>query len=172
MKTQLEKSYQIKTNVLGPDAEAGESKELRFLDCVLSCRDWGIGWEADPRHADLVIQHLGLEGCRPVVTPVVKEEPKKVVDDAKSTERQGTRTDEPTQGQLTNHEDATKQAPKAKLREISEVFENEGWSRNQLGGFVKRCSSATSIDIPRGCEKGLRVARDAKIGELIDELAF
>ena len=172
MKGQLEKSFEIKTNVLGPDPEKGESREIRFLNRVLTWQDWGIDWEADPRHAELVIQQLGLEGCRPVVTPGVKEEPKKDVDDERSAEKRATRTDEPAQGQKCKDEEAKRHAPKAKPQDISEVLEKSGWSRNELGGFTKSVQGATCLEVPDECKRGTRVVRDAVTGALIDELSF
>ena len=76
MKKELAKNSDIKTELLGPDPEKGELSELRFLNRVVTWHEHGIDWEADPRHAELIIQQLDLEGCRAVVTPGVKEEPK------------------------------------------------------------------------------------------------
>ena len=74
LRLNLLKKFEIKTEVLGPDGAAGEVKELRFLNRVIRWTEAGITWEADPRHAELVIQQLGLEGCHPVVTPGVRDD--------------------------------------------------------------------------------------------------
>ena len=44
-----------------------------FLGRVLTWEASGIRYEADPRHAELVVQGLGLQGAKPAVTPGVKE---------------------------------------------------------------------------------------------------
>ena len=43
----------MKTEMLGPDAKAGEVQEIRFLDRILAWHDQGISWEVDPRHAEM-----------------------------------------------------------------------------------------------------------------------
>ena len=73
----LSRAFQIKTEVLGPDGKNGEQLEIRFLNRIVQWRPEGITWEADPRHAELIIQQLELEDCAPVVTPGVRHETKK-----------------------------------------------------------------------------------------------
>ena len=58
-----------KVGVLGGDA--GDSKELRILNRVLRWEAWGIAYEADPRHAELLAQALGPEPASRT-TPGVK----------------------------------------------------------------------------------------------------
>jgi len=48
-----------KVGVLG--ADDGDLKELRILNRVLRWMPWGIAYEADPRHAELLAQALGSE---------------------------------------------------------------------------------------------------------------
>ena len=48
-----------KVGVLG--ADDGDLKELRILNRVLRWMPWGIAYEADPRHAELLAQALGAE---------------------------------------------------------------------------------------------------------------
>lgn len=48
-----------KVGVLGGDD--GDLKELRILNRVLRWEPWGIAYEADPRHAELLVQALGEE---------------------------------------------------------------------------------------------------------------
>ena len=42
---------------LGGDRE--DLKELRVLNRVLRWKGWGIAYEADPRHAELLVRALG-----------------------------------------------------------------------------------------------------------------
>ena len=173
LKGELAKKIDIKTEVLGPDADKGEVAEVRFLNRVLTWHEEGIDWEADPRHCELIVQQLDLEGCRPVVTPGVKDEPRSSADSEKgSAARRATRTDEPAREQEYNDEDATRHVPKAKSHEISAIMETEGWSYDDCGGYIKSEKGATCLDLPvEGCS-GRRIVRDAHTGELIDELNF
>ena len=72
MKAQLEKQYELKKQVLGPDE--GDLKQVRVLNRVLTWSDEGIAYEADPRHAEIVIAELGLKEAKGVVAPGTKEE--------------------------------------------------------------------------------------------------
>ena len=81
----LGENFQIKTEILGPDA--GETRELRVFNRVIRWEDQGVSWEADPRHAELIVDQLGLieEGARAVSTPGVKAEgAKDQTEDARS----------------------------------------------------------------------------------------
>ncbi len=56
---------------LGPCAE--DQKSMRILNRVVEWTETGISYEADQRHAEVVVQHLGLEGVsRSMCTPGVK----------------------------------------------------------------------------------------------------
>ena len=46
-----------KVGTLGGDA--ADLKEVRVLNRVLRWKAWGIAYEADPRHAELLIRTLG-----------------------------------------------------------------------------------------------------------------
>ena len=50
--------FEAKVNILGPDAD--EEKEVKILNRVISWSSNGILYEADQRHADIIIQMLGL----------------------------------------------------------------------------------------------------------------
>jgi hypothetical protein len=69
LKDVFEKAYEIKAEVLGPCPERGHKQEIRILNRVLSWNAWGIGYEADPRHAEIVIENLGLQDAKSVTTP-------------------------------------------------------------------------------------------------------
>ena len=70
-KKTLESKYKLKTQVLG--REAGEEKEIRILNKVVRMEEDGIELEADPRHAELVIRELGLEGAKVSTVPGAKD---------------------------------------------------------------------------------------------------
>ena len=73
MEQQLANKYQIKTQLLGPND--GNVQELKILNRIIA---WnlvqGITYEADPRHVEIVVEQLGLQNAKPVVTPGTKEE--------------------------------------------------------------------------------------------------
>ena len=66
----LREKYKIKTETLG-SAEK-DVKEVRILNKIVRVTDDGVELEADPRHAELVVRELGLEGCKPSKTPGAK----------------------------------------------------------------------------------------------------
>ena len=55
MKAKLSARFEIKTTTVGPSAE-GEVMEARTLNRVIRVIDQGSEYEADQRHADLIIQ--------------------------------------------------------------------------------------------------------------------
>jgi len=71
----LEDKYKLKTEKLGHGK--GEMAEIRILNKVVRMTNEGIELEADPRHAELVIKELGLQGAKPSPVPGSKDEAKK-----------------------------------------------------------------------------------------------
>ena len=72
MKQELEKAYELKTQVLGPSKE--DLQQVRALNRIMTWKSHGISYEADPRHAEIVIKELGLSDAKGVVTLGTKEE--------------------------------------------------------------------------------------------------
>ena len=72
MKEELEKKYQVKTQVLGPGEN--QQQEVKLLNRVVS---WdgtrGLVYEADPRHAEIVIEQLKLQEAKEVTAPGTRE---------------------------------------------------------------------------------------------------
>ena len=66
----LREKYKIKTETLG--FAEGDVKEVKILNKIVRLTEVGIELEADPRHAELVVRELGLEGCKPSKVPGVK----------------------------------------------------------------------------------------------------
>ena len=54
LKSQLGERFEIKTKLMG--LKAGESREERILNRVIRVTPEGWEYEADQRHADLIIQ--------------------------------------------------------------------------------------------------------------------
>ena len=67
---QLRAKYDIKTNVLGPRPE--HHQQIRVLNRIISWEADGITYEADQRHAEIIIKAMGVE--KAVVTPGTRED--------------------------------------------------------------------------------------------------
>ncbi len=67
----MEERYEIKSEYLGP--EDGLKQEIRVLNRVLRWMDHGLEYEPDQCHAELIIRDLGMDGAKPVSTPVTAE---------------------------------------------------------------------------------------------------
>ena len=73
LKIQLEGSYQIKTQWLGPGD--GYSQEVKILNRVVGWDNAkGLTFEADPRHAEIIINQLKLSEAKMVFIPGTKDE--------------------------------------------------------------------------------------------------
>ncbi len=70
-KSELEKSYELtETARLGPGPH--DAKEGRILNRVVRWTDEGIEYEADPRHAEKLVEQMGLSGANATATPGMK----------------------------------------------------------------------------------------------------
>ena len=63
--------YETKSEFLGPDS--GMEKEIRVLNRTLHWQDAGITYEPDQRHADLIIQEMGISKGKAVGTPIIPD---------------------------------------------------------------------------------------------------
>ena len=64
----LKKHYTCKSSIIGPGP--GAELEGRILGRVIRYEPWGIQYEPDPVHAEMIIRELGLEDAKPVATPL------------------------------------------------------------------------------------------------------
>ena len=71
----MRKKFEIKTQTLGPESEC--LQEIKLLNRLIRWTPHGIEYEADPRHQEIIIKELGLEGARALSTPGSKELPHK-----------------------------------------------------------------------------------------------
>ena len=67
MDKKLRAHFDIKTEILGP--ESGCVKQLTILNRVVTWEREGVTWEPDPRHAEIVIEQLGLTSGKPLKLP-------------------------------------------------------------------------------------------------------
>ena len=69
----LASAYECKVvGKIGPGPE--DAKSMRVLNRVLSWTEEGLELEGDQRHADIVVDMLGLEKCKGTATPGIKVE--------------------------------------------------------------------------------------------------
>ncbi len=62
----MEKIFEIKTKIVGTNAS--ESSDGKVLNRVIRVID-GWEYESDQRHAEMIIDELGLQGAKPASTP-------------------------------------------------------------------------------------------------------
>ena len=73
MRECLEKKYQVKTQILGPNKE--HTQQVKILNRVVTWNNnQGLIYEADPRHVELIIIQMELDQAKAVTIPGTKEE--------------------------------------------------------------------------------------------------
>jgi len=74
VKNGLEEKYELKMRgVMGPPGMPETTQEITILNRVTRWTGEGIEYEADPRHAEIIIKELGLSGGKTVSTPGCKK---------------------------------------------------------------------------------------------------
>ena len=68
----MEEKYELTVKVLGPDD--GQAREVRVINRILRWTTGGVGYEADPRHVEIMPGQLDIKKCKPVATPGAKNE--------------------------------------------------------------------------------------------------
>jgi hypothetical protein len=85
MKTEIEKKFEIKSKLFGPDRAKDEQPEIFILGRILEWHADTVTYEAVPRHAEKIIKDLGLENGKGLRTPGVKPESTNSEGDAEKT---------------------------------------------------------------------------------------
>ena len=67
--TKLQGRFGIKTTIFGSNEEEGEVKEARILNRISRVTSDGWEYEADQRHANLIIQETGASGMSNLTHP-------------------------------------------------------------------------------------------------------
>lgn len=67
MQARLQDKYEIKTKWLGPREH--QEREVMVLNRIFTWEQDGIGYEADPRHVEVMIGEFGFKDCASVGTP-------------------------------------------------------------------------------------------------------
>ena len=71
--------FEVKCQMVGGGME--EVREARILNRIIRWTREGWEYEADQRHADLILQDLNLKDCNAVTTPGEDKSAKPAVDD-------------------------------------------------------------------------------------------
>ena len=79
-KAKISERYESKHDILGPGAT--HQKSIRVLNRVLTWTPDGIQYEADQRHAELIVQQQNLGGAKAVSTPGEEVKPHEKEDNA------------------------------------------------------------------------------------------
>ena len=69
LETELSKAYEIQTQKVGPGSN--QDKEGKVLNRIVRCTGDGWEYEADPRHAELIVEQLGVSESRTLTSPGV-----------------------------------------------------------------------------------------------------
>ena len=67
LRDQLSSQFDIKTTIIGPGCN--QEKEMKILNRVVRFEDHTIVYEADQRHAEIMVETLKLGDCNPLATP-------------------------------------------------------------------------------------------------------
>ena len=106
---------------------------------MIRWEDDGLEWEADQRHAELIVSQLDLGKANAVVTPGVKDESK-----PKSTKEQENEIIDFIQEMV--YHDSLSPGVMDKLGSgVTEVMERQGWWQTREGSWMQRFRGA------RGC---------------------
>ncbi len=72
LRVKLKEEFEMKTEVLGPKQH--HQRQVRILNRVVSWSEEGLQYEADQRHAEIMVEQLGLEKAKPLATPGTRED--------------------------------------------------------------------------------------------------
>ena len=68
----IQKAFETKTKVIGPGRS--DEKQAKVLNRTVTYTESGIQYEADPRHAEIIVREMDFESCKEVATPGSEEE--------------------------------------------------------------------------------------------------
>ena len=68
----MKEEFEMTTEVFGPGP--ARKQQVRILNRVLTWKEDGIDYEADQRHAEIIIEELGLKDAKPLATPGTRDD--------------------------------------------------------------------------------------------------
>ena len=85
LQAQPESAFDMKTVIAGHGtAEEGVVAESIILNRVIRAVPSAWEYECDQRHAEIILEELDMQGCKPVSTPGVSEATKRPLEDEKA----------------------------------------------------------------------------------------
>merc|ERR1712051_420417 len=87
LKQQIAHRFTVKDKVVGMRTDLGEVTETRILNRIIRVNSEGWEYEADQRHADMVIKELGLSKAKVTKTPGEDEPGWKMADGERKLDR-------------------------------------------------------------------------------------
>ena len=67
----MQGEYEIKVRGrLGPDE--GDLKQIDILGRIIRYEEWGLSWQADPRHRTMIMEHFGFGPTTKTLTTTIK----------------------------------------------------------------------------------------------------
>ena len=69
LSAELKKRFECKSQMLGPEGEAGSQQQIRILNRTVAWRDWGLEYIPDEKHAQALISGAGMSSANTVKTP-------------------------------------------------------------------------------------------------------
>ena len=73
LRTQLEKKFDMKTQILGHSDREGVQREAKILNRVIRATPQGWEYECDQRHVEIILEQLELTEAKPLSIPGVEE---------------------------------------------------------------------------------------------------
>ena len=71
LRSALGRSLEVKSTIIGPNAD--QERSITILNRTVTWSEEGIKWEADPRHAEAIVEALGLQMASGVAAPCTEE---------------------------------------------------------------------------------------------------
>ena len=81
LKGQLEATFEMKSVICGHSDETDVVREAKILNRIIRASPEGWEYECDQRHAEIMIEAMGLEGTKKVTTPAAEESHKRTEED-------------------------------------------------------------------------------------------
>ena len=139
LQAELEKAYELKTQRVS--SRQGASVEGKVLNRIVRWTKEGYELEGDPRHAELVVEKLGLENATPLSSP-------------------GVDTPEPEEGDSNDEE--LNPSDSSTYRQIAARCNYMAADRPELQFSVKECCREMSRPTKSSWEKLVRIGRYLK----------
>ena len=176
MHVKLREHFDIKTEILGPKSEKDCVDQIKVLNRIVTWEAEGITWEPDPRHAELVIEQLGLTGGKPLKLPGAKEPTRRDKQSIEELEAEVASVHAALMAEgsgLRARKTCTVVTPEAgrvaSEQSRSQFMESDGWEHNGENGWTKSFNMVSRMPMPEVLGIRRRVVRDIVYGVLLED---